>query len=487
VNKQQVCELLGCDDAGVEDFEATAVTEDSRRVAPGVLFVAVSGERADGHAHAEEAVARGAVAVLGSRAGISTLHRVPYLHTAHPRRAAGLLAHALAGDPSRAIPVIGVTGTNGKSSIAALVESILAHAGFHPANFGTLGYRIGGESLPALHTTPFGEDLAVLFTQARTAGSTHVVMEVSSHALAQDRVAGIDFNVAAFSNLTQDHLDYHTDLEAYRDAKLKLFAMVDSPGGFTVVNMMDPAAERFIAASKVPCHTYGTGGDYKGMNLDLKMDGTQFDLKTPQGKTEVRLQLLGKHNVSNALCAAAICGGLGLPLEQIKHGLEALPSVPGRFEPVDAGQDFIVVVDYAHTEDGLLNVLKAARVLAKKRVIVVFGCGGDRDTGKRPKMGAIAAEYSDYAIITSDNPRTEDPHRILLDIEMGVQRTPKRKDEDYLVIENREEAIRRAIAMARRGDLVLIAGKGHEDYQILGTERIHFDDREIARAVLEGR
>jgi len=383
--------------------------------------------------------------------------------------------------------VVGVTGTNGKSSTVYLTQSILQCAGIAAAKFGTLGYEIAGEVLPALHTTPFGEELAAIFARAKGAGISHVVMEVSSHALEQERVAGIAFSAAAFTNLTQDHLDYHRDMEAYRQAKLRLFERLSGPEAFTVVNVDDPSAEFFLRASRVRSLTYGKTGDCRAGQVRMDISGARFELITPWGTVNATLRLVGKHNVANALCAAAIAGGLEINLEQIAAGLESLTSVPGRFEAIHAGQDFYVIVDYAHTEDGLRNVLEASRSMCQGRVITVFGCGGDRDRGKRPKMGAIAARLSDLAILTSDYPRTEDPHRFLLDVEVGLQREGKRKDEDYLVIENREEAIRRGISMARSGDLVMIAGKGHENYQILGDRRIHFDDREVARAALEKR
>jgi UDP-N-acetylmuramoyl-L-alanyl-D-glutamate--2,6-diaminopimelate ligase len=487
MTRNELCKLLEIAPPAGLDFQILAVTEDSRRVQPGTVFVAVSGTHSDGHDFAAQAAASGASAIIGSRPELTECAGLPYLYTPSPRRAAGLLAHALAGFPSNSMTVIGITGTNGKSSTAYLVQTILNESGHSAANLGTLGYVIGGETIAAPHTTPFGEDLAALFARAKSAGHTHVVMEASSHALEQERVAGIEFDVAAFTNLTQDHLDFHQDMATYQRAKLRLFAGLEGEGKFGVVNLADPQAGAFMAECKVPCLTYGKGGDCRAVKVQMDIRGTEFSLKTPWGAAEARMRLVGKHNVANALCAVAIGGGLGIPLDRVVAGLAALPAVPGRFEAVDAGQDFFVIVDYAHTEDGLRNVLDTARGMCKGRVITVFGCGGDRDKTKRPKMGAAAAQLSDLAILTSDNPRSEDPHRILLDIEVGVQREGKAKGQDYLVIENREQAIRTAIGMARGGDLVMIAGKGHEDYQILGTRRIHFDDREMARAALEGR
>ncbi len=477
----------------VPEVEVTSVTEDSRRVKPGTLFVAVKGEATDGHNFINTAVQSGAVAILGNDASrADTAQNAPYIFHDNPRQAVALLAHELAGNPSRNMCVIGITGTNGKTSATFLVQHILKQAGVFCAKFGTLGYELGEVFVEAPHTTPFGEDLASLFAQTAQAGIDHVAMEVSSHALAQDRVAGIAFNVAAFTNLTRDHLDYHETMEAYLQAKLKLFEHVREEHRrqesqwpcFSVVNYEDLNAAHFTSVLPEQCYTFGEGGQVCAERIRLRLDGADFMLVTPWGTTEAHIRLVGRHNVLNALCAVAICGGLGIPLDKIASGLESLICVPGRFEPVQAGQDYQVVVDYAHTDDGLRNALHAARAVCEGRVICVFGCGGDRDKGKRPKMGAVAAELADYIVATSDNPRTEDPYRILLDVEVGLQRGGKCKHEDYVVIESRREAIFHAIAQARRGDLVLIAGKGHEDYQILGTERIHFDDREQALEAL---
>ncbi|HRZ83392.1 MAG TPA: UDP-N-acetylmuramoyl-L-alanyl-D-glutamate--2,6-diaminopimelate ligase [Candidatus Hydrogenedentes bacterium] len=490
MNRSQLSEAAGIPFGEGPDFEATGVTEDSRRVRPGFVFAALPGVHADGHDYAARAVEAGAVAVLGGRGGLRELHGVPYLGAPAPRRATALLAQAFAGSPTRRQCVLGVTGTNGKTSTAHLVRAVLSRAGRPCANFGTIAYHIGGEALNAPHTTPFPEDLAAMFARALAAGDRHVVMEASSHALDQERVAGVSFTAAAFTNLTQDHLDYHGDMDRYRAAKGRLFsAVTPDPAAewprFTVVNEEDPAAPYFRGLSAVPCHGYGAGGDVRAEGVRMLFSGTAFRLVSPWGAADLSIRLAGMHNVSNALCAAALCLGLGLDVAEVAAGLESLDKVDGRFEAVNAGQPFHVIVDYAHTDDGLANVLRAARALCEKRVITVFGCGGDRDRGKRPKMGAVAAQMSDFCVLTSDNPRTEDPHRILLDVEVGLQRAGKAKGDDYLVIESREEAIHTAVSMARPGDLVMIAGKGHENYQIIGTERRHFDDRECALAALK--
>ncbi len=485
----QLRQLAGCSvPSAAADVSFTSVSEDSRRAGPGALFVAASGEHADGHDYAAQAVASGAVAVLGARKGIEVFAGAPYVYAEHPRRALGIAAHALAGDPSRAMTVIGITGTNGKTSSVLMTAQLLNHARRPAAVFGTVGYTIGGETIDARHTTPFGEELAALFARARDAGMTHVAMEASSHAIEQERIAGIRFKVAAFTNLTQDHLDYHRDMDTYLRAKLALFERVEGDDAFTVVNLADSSAKAFIAASKARCITVNTPrADCRAENIRFEAQRSLFHAYTPWGDIECTLPLLGRHNVANALGVIAICGGLGLSLGEIADGLASLPQVPGRFEQVDAGQPFQVVVDYAHTDDGLRNVLQAARAICRGRVIVVFGCGGDRDKGKRPKMGAAAAELANRIIVTSDNPRSEDPERIMLDIEVGLQRAGKRKGDDYEMVLDRTEAIQRAIGIARAGDLVLIAGKGHETYQIFADRRIHFDDREVVRAILEAR
>jgi len=481
----EIAELLDEPLGAMPDLPFSSVTADSRKIERGGLFVALQGEKVDGHDFAEQARAKGAVAVLGEREGQTDLGGLPYIFVKSARRALGLTAHALQDNPSRALKVIGVTGTNGKSSTVFLLRRILETCGLSTAQLGTLGYTIGDVTLDAAHTTPFPEDLATMFRSAKDAGQTHVVMEVSSHALEQERVAGIDFDAAVFTNLTQDHLDYHESMEAYLVEKLKLFEAVRGEDAFTVVNNEDPYAGRFAEVSSAPCHRYGLGGDVRALDVRVEARATSYRVVSPWGAEDITMNLLGLHNVSNALAAITVCGALGLPMPCIARGVEALTSVPGRFERIDVGQDFQVIVDYAHTEDGLRNVLQAAREICTGRVIVVFGCGGDRDRGKRPKMASVAAELADYCIVTSDNPRTESPERIVLDVVVGLQQAGKKPGDEYSVFVDRVEAIRHALDAARPGDLVMIAGKGHEDYQIINSERIHFDDREVARNLLK--
>ncbi len=475
------------------DAVVCGITEDSRKVKEGFIFTAIPGEHSHGWNFIPEVVEKGAIAVIGlPQLPAEYLHLleqrgIPYLAHENPRRVLGEIAHNIANNPTQSMIVIGITGTNGKTSTTFLVESILKEKGIAVARFGTLGYAIGDQNIEAIHTTPFNEELVSLFCQAREGGITHVVMEVSSHSLAQERVAGIHFTVGAFTNLTQDHLDFHKTMEDYLSAKLKLFESLSGEDSFGVINKTDPYAEHFINHCKTRYVTYGLKGDYWASDIEISMKETRFVLHTPDGETDIKLSLVGKYNIMNALCASAIAGELGVSLKEIQRGLKNLKSVPGRFELIEEGQQFAVVVDYAHTDDGLNNVLQTARTLTRGRVIVVFGCGGDRDKTKRPKMGAVAGKWADLIILTSDNPRTEDPKRILLDIEIGVQKTGKHKGEDYFVIENREEAIQFAIDKAKPNDIVIIAGKGHEPYQIIGTQKFPFDDREVARKFLKGK
>ncbi len=467
------------------DLDVQSATSDSRRVVPGSLFFAFQGEHSDGHDFAEAAVNSGAVAVVGERPGINSFGGVPYLRTLNCRRALGRVAHCLAGDPTRSMTVVGVTGTNGKTSSVVMTKRVFEQAGFRAACFGTLGFYLGEQHLPAAHTTPFAEELAERFLDAQRQGISHVAMEVSSHALEQERVAGIHFRAALFTNLTQDHLDYHGDMDRYRRAKLMLFERLDGPDAVAVVNADDPSARFFIDVCRVPVVTFGTQGDCRATKVSVQKNLMVFVAETPWGNINLEMRLLGRHNVANALGVIALCGGIGMSPDEIARGIASVVAVPGRFEHVDEGQPFHVIVDYAHTEDGLRNVLRTAREICRRRVICVFGCGGDRDKGKRPKMGQAAAELADFSVVTSDNPRSESPERILLDIEVGLQHAGKKKGEDYVMMLDRREAIRFALEMASAGDVVLIAGKGHEDYQIIGDRRIHFDDRETARDVLK--
>lgn len=471
--------------------EISGLAYDSRRVAPGHLFIAVPGFRADGHDFIPDALRRGATAVVVERP-VALPADVAVLEVASARRAMPAIAARFHGFPSRRMRVIGVTGTNGKTTTTHLIRAILMEQGQRVGLLGTVHNYIGDQVLPVEHTTPEAADLQELLAQMAAAGSDAAVMEVSSHALELHRVDDVEFDVAVFTNLTQDHLDFHGDLTAYREAKGKLFANLGAaavkPGPrAAVLNADDPASTRYRELSRVPVITYGLAApaDVTARDITITPRGAGFTLVTPQGELPMQLKLTGRFNVYNSL--AAVCAGLteGISLDIIRRALERTSGVAGRLEAVEAGQPFGVFVDYAHTPDGLENVLAAARGFTGGRVIAVFGCGGDRDRTKRPQMGRIAAELADYAIITSDNPRSEEPAAIVQEVAAGfAERRPD--PAAYELVVDRADAIARAVALARAEDVVVIAGKGHETYQIFRDRTIHFDDREVARAAIAG-
>ena len=490
---------------GSLDVEVGDLTDDSRLIKPGTLFVAVRGGQVDGHAFVTPAVGSGAMGLVVERdCGPLTgaagrpdqpLSSLPVLQVKNSRRALGLLAGLFHGDPSSRLEVIGVTGTNGKTTVCYLIKAILERAGRRIGLIGTVAYHIGAERLRALHTTPQAVEFQGLLARMVDAGLDGVVMEVSSHALSLDRTVGCEFDVAVYTNLTQDHLDFHADLEEYFQAKRKLFASL-SPAGRksrpkrALINADDPRAADVRQACRVPVWSYSmrAPADIRAEQVSLSLDGTNFVAVTPAGRVDIASRLVGEHNVHNMLAAIGVGLHEGVSLEAIRDGLQGVENVPGRFERVEAGQDFTVVVDYAHTEDALLRLLLAAQRIKTGRVLTVFGCGGDRDRGKRPKMGSVAARHSDVVFLTSDNPRTEDPSAILREVEAGLRGAldgAAARDFRYHVIPDRRRAIAEAVREAKSGDMVLIAGKGHEDYQILGTERHHFDDREEARVAIE--
>lgn len=469
------------------------IAYDSRRVQPGDIFVALKGLQSDGHDHLQQAIASGAAAVMVDAAW--ALARpvdlgVPVFHAADTREALAWLAAEHHGHASRAMEIVGVTGTNGKTTTTHLIEAILQEAGRSTGLIGTLGgrYQEGGASqtLETGHTTPQSLELQGLFARMKRSGVNAVVMEVSSHALDQLRVAHTDFDAAAFTNLTQDHLDYHLTMEAYAKAKAKLFDMIAPSTGFrgVTVNLDDAAGQTMAQHARVPVLGYsaqGSQADLRAEDLMLTAAGSRWTLVTPFGRQSLTLRLPGLFNVSNALAAIGCALSLGIPLATCVAGLERVRGVPGRVELVTRPEDpFSVLVDYAHTPDGLENVLKTAREFTRNRLIVVFGCGGDRDKGKRPQMGAIASQLADVVFLTSDNPRSEDPQAILSDVAAGMSGA-------FVSEPDRELAIGLAVAEAKAGDVVVIAGKGHETYQIFADRTIHFDDREVARAALARR
>ncbi|MBM4124028.1 MAG: UDP-N-acetylmuramoyl-L-alanyl-D-glutamate--2,6-diaminopimelate ligase [Nitrospira sp.] len=482
--------------AGSLEVEIAGLTDDSRAVKAGSLFVAVKGERVDGHAFLRQAVAAGASALVVQEPAAALTEGVaggaarslPVVRVDDSRRALGLLASRFHRVPSSRLSMIGVTGTNGKTTITYLCKGVLEAAGRKVGLIGTVAYQIGSERLAASHTTPGSVELQALLARMVGAGMDAAVMEVSSHALALDRVAGCEFDAAVFTNLTQDHLDFHADLEAYFQAKLRLFTGLASAGlkprpKRAIVNVDDERGDRVVQACRVPVWTYSItrASDIKAEEVRLSLAGTTFTAVTPGGRFPVESRLVGAHNVYNMLAAIGVGLHEQLSLDCIQAGLRAVVAVPGRFERVEAGQDFTVVVDYAHTEDALARLLTAAQALKTGRIITVFGCGGDRDRGKRPKMGRVAARMSDLVIATSDNPRSEDPLAILREVETGLREAGSR----YEIVPDRRQAIDAAVHAAKPGDMVLIAGKGHEDYQIIGAQKIHFDDREVARAAIQ--
>lgn len=468
---------------GRQDVRVRRVTHDSRLVEPGDVFVAIrepSGH--DGHAYIPAAVERGAVAVVQERP--PCVPAVTTVVVPDSNRALALLADRVYGHPARALTLVGITGTNGKTTVTHLVESILRAHGQSTGLIGTLGYRLNGDTLPMdyTHTTPYPTQLQALLRMIADRGGRYAVMEVSSHALALDRVYGLQFQVAALTNLTRDHLDFHPTFEAYRMAKLRLFQEFLSPDGTAVINRDDPSSGSLIAEAAGTALTYGldrTADVSVDGTVEVTPRGTVLPVRTPDGTWRVHLRLLGRFNVSNALAALGVGLALRLPPAAIVAGLEAVETIPGRLERVDCGQPFTVVVDYAHTPDALRATLAVAREWTAGRLIAVFGCGGDRDRGKRPEMGAIASRTADLVIITSDNPRSEDPGVIIREIEAGVEPSARCRS-----IVDRREAIAEALSLAQDGDTVVIAGKGHEPYQDIGSERIHFDDRNVVRDLL---
>jgi UDP-N-acetylmuramyl-tripeptide synthetase len=472
---------------GDSGIEIEDIRYDSRQVGPGDLFACLPGTKVHGHHFISDVVAAGAAAVLIEDAALAP-DGVTAVVAPDSREALAWISAAFYDHPVDALTLVGVTGTNGKTTVTTLLWHILRAAGHPTGLIGTMAYHIGDEVLKAPHTTPQSRDLQELLAKMRDAGLTHAVMEVSSHALCQHRVTGCRFAAAAFTNLTQDHLDFHGTLEAYREAKLELFAnprYQPADGSMIgVINADDPAAPIFAQRALGPVREFGlTGGDYRAAEVSLRPDGSLFQLIHPRGETPVAMQLVGSFNVANALAALALAVELGVDAEVAARSLAAVPPVAGRFQrvPNSGNGKPTVVVDYAHTPDGLEKVLSTAHEIAPGRVVVVFGCGGDRDRTKRPLMAAVTAKWARDIIVTSDNPRTEDPCRIIDDILAGFGP----QDHARVQVEpDRAKAIRRAIIAAAPADLVVVAGKGHEDYQIFADRTIHFDDREEAARVL---
>jgi len=482
---------------GSGDPEISGIHYDSRTVKPGGLFFALKGASVDGHAFIPAAVANGAAAVVveDCPAGPEDLTVVK---VADAREVMARAAAVYFGDVTATLPLIGITGTNGKTTTTYLIEGILNAAGMPAAVLGTISYRFGEIELESTHTTPESTDLQAALQQLAGAGAKSFVMEVSSHSLEQKRVDGCHFDVGIFSNLTRDHLDYHGSMEKYYSSKARLFSELlisDAlkPCRRAAINMDDPYGAAVRDAAVCPVITYGSdsSNDIYGINIKNRIEGISGEIQTPVGRFSISSKLLGRFNLSNILAAVSAGVALDLPLVAIKAGIEGHLPVPGRMERVDNDRGVTCLVDYAHTGDALENVLSTIKEIATGRIITVFGCGGDRDNGKRPIMGGVAAAWSDLAIVTSDNPRTEDPLQILIQVKAGITPLGIREysqaelaggfmEKGFTVCPQRRDAIRLGVTLARSGDILLIAGKGHEDYQIIGVTKYHFDDREEA-------
>ena len=466
------------------DAEIAGIAYDSREARPGWLFVAMRGGTFDGHDFIDAALDAGAAAIVAERevGGIP----VPCVVVPNGRIAMGEIAAPFFGYPSRKLKLIGVTGTSGKTTVTHLIQSIFNASGRPAGLIGTLGARIGEELIETKHTTPESVDLQRTLADMVERGVEVVAMEASSHGLYQGRTLGCEFDCGVFTNIARDHLDFHGTFEAYLDAKLILFRdypAMSAKRFVAAINADDASAGKVKAATTGEVITFAveSDADLTACNIEVTARSVRFDMAYHGATVPIRLEIGGFFNVYNALAAAAAAIGLGLDVDTIARGLAAARSVPGRFESVDCGQDFGVIVDYAHTPDELENVLRTARSLTKNRLIAVFGCGGDRDRGKRPIMGRIGAELADVVVITSDNPRKEDPDSIIAMVLEGIPESEKPR---VTVRPDRREGIETAISLARAGDVVVIAGKGHEDYQIFADRTIHFDDRETAREVL---
>ena len=474
---------------GSLDVEITSVCYDSRQAKPGALFVALRGERVDGHDYLAQAIAQGAAGVVVEHEAGAVPAHVACAEVTSTRAVMPVLAGAFYHQPASKLRLCGVTGTNGKTTTTYLLKHICERAMLRCGLLGTVRYEIGDEIVPSTHTTPQSLDLQALLARMRDAGCKAAVMEVSSHALAQDRIGGVEFDAAIFTNLTQDHLDFHGSLQAYFDAKARLFTDIlpqqTKKRPVAVVNIDDRYGAELC--QRLPKNlrlvTYGVGNraDFRASNFKTEAAGTSYQLDAQERSYLVRLPLIGRFNVYNSLAALAASSAMGVQLRAAVMSLATAPAVPGRVQLVPAKRNYQVYVDYAHTDDALSNVIRTLRELNPRRLIVVFGCGGDRDKSKRPLMGRAAEQGADLSIITSDNPRSEDPTAIIRDIRKGYQ------GDNYEVVVDRREAIERAVTLAQPRDIILIAGKGHENYQQFAHTTITFDDVQVAKAAIEAR
>ncbi|BCA80530.1 UDP-N-acetylmuramoyl-L-alanyl-D-glutamate--2,6-diaminopimelate ligase [Desulfuromonas sp. AOP6] len=494
----KLCEMIkkmpACKVAGSQTQEIAGLFYDSRQVTEGGAFFALPGIKSDGHLFVEDAIARGAVAIFAEKP-LTLPEGLTLVQVENARQAMALAAHAFYGDPTADIPVVGVTGTNGKTTVTYLVEAILQAAGKKPAVFGTVNYRYGNAEHPSSHTTPESVDFLRTLAHFRSQGADALVLEVSSHALDQYRVEGTHFNVGIFTNLTPEHLDYHGDMEGYYASKAAFFRrLLPSCGGCAIINVDDPYGKR-LAAERPEALTCGSTEQaaVQVKEAHLSVDGITARISTAQGEIELRSSLVGQFNLQNILCAFAAGLALKLDAHLVAEGIARAAMVPGRLERIENERGALILVDYAHTGDALDKVLATLQDLKPRRLVTVFGCGGDRDRSKRPVMGEVAARFSDLVVLTSDNPRTEDPQVILAEIRPGIERHYQQEisladgrhgRRGFVVLENRRQAIGYAVSTLGEGDILLVAGKGHEDYQVIGTEKHHFDDREELRQAL---
>src|SRR5271165_6695938 len=463
------------------------VANDSRKVQPGALFVAIHGVATDGNLYAKDAATRGAAAVVSENPAPADWPReIPWIQVSEGRKALAIAAANFYGQPAKALKLVGVTGTNGKTTTTSLIDSIVRASGAQTGLLGTIAYHTPRGEHPAPNTTPESLDLQSFFAEIRDAGGTYATLEASSHALALDRLWGCHFAAAVFTNLTRDHIDYHKTFDNYFAAKRRLFEGTGAGApDVAVVNTDDEWGKKLAGLAKKTL-TYGlqNGTDLKAKKFQLSFDGLNFTAQTPNGAIQVESPLVGRINVYNILAAIGAGIGLGLSNQVIESGIRNLHAVAGRFQRVDHGQPFLVVVDYAHTDDALENLIRTARELNPKgRIITLFGCGGSRDRTKRPIMGELSGRLSDLSILTSDNPRQEDPLKIISDVVVGMQKSGGK----YMIEPDRGKAVALAIDEAQAGDIVLLAGKGHEDYQVFADHTVHFDDREEARNALRDR
>ncbi|MCA1029973.1 UDP-N-acetylmuramoyl-L-alanyl-D-glutamate--2,6-diaminopimelate ligase [Bacillus timonensis] len=463
----------------------TSIEMDSREVKEGSLFVCIEGYTVDGHNFVQQAEERGAVAILAEK---EVTANIPVIVVTDTKRSMAILADAFYGQPTHGLHLIGVTGTNGKTSTTHIIDHIFRHAGKKTGMIGTMYMKIRDEIIEVKNTTPESLTLQKTFAKMVKLHVDTAVMEVSSHALDLGRVHGCDFDVAVFTNLSQDHLDYHSTMDEYQQAKGLLFSSLGNNFNhqrpkYAVLNIDDQASIQYKKSTAAFITTYGitNNADIMAKNIELTSSGTKFDLVTPTKTVTVEMKLIGLFSVYNVLAAVAASLVSNLPLEVVVESIQTLSGISGRFEVVDEGQNYTVIVDYAHTPDSLENVLQTAKQFCKGRTVVVVGCGGDRDRSKRPIMAKIAVEHADVSIFTSDNPRSEDPVQILKDMETGVQ------GKDYYSIVDREEAIKFAVNYASKDDIIIIAGKGHETYQIIGDKVLDFDDRVVASRAIKGR